>query len=297
METIIFKSPVIIGCYVEDVLSSKLAHLPTGAGVYLITESRLGMKYVGSSINVRSRAQQHLHPNSETFRKSVFLDANPRYMTIELLEDCAGMEIKPLREREKYWINKLDTTYPKGLNTGSPAKGANYCMKKVYTANKSEEKMKPCYQLMRFSERMDFYIETLNNTPVNKNWFSAPRLLDGVKNQRAKYSHLSHAQFLKPQTSYSDNQTYWHPVPMDRQAAKEIIYIPPNKKRSARDIERFCVVKMDSGVVGVFERRGYKVITDNGKTAHKVTADTELEVLQNPYQMALSYLNEYKIKK
>lgn len=61
-------------------------------------------------------------------------------------------------------------------------------------------------------------------------------------------------------------------------------------KQLAKHIDRLSIVKMDNGTIGVFERKGLLVISNWGKTGHKVTADTELEVIKNPCHLAKDYL-------
>ena len=66
-------------------------------------------------------------------------------------------------------------------------------------------------------------------------------------------------------------------------------------RQRAKYIDRYSIVKMDDGTVGVFERKGLLVISNWGKTGHKVSADTEMEVIKNPCHLASDYLEQYLI--
>lgn len=77
-------------------------------GIYCITNTKNGMRYVGQSRNIEKRFKQHLTDDKKMntklgkdiliFDKSVF--------ALTILEEC---EISLLDEREKYWIAKLGT--------------------------------------------------------------------------------------------------------------------------------------------------------------------------------------------
>lgn len=197
MQFLDFPFPVLIGCYSLDIWKA-IQLLPDHAGVYLITETRLNKQYIGSSIKVRSRALGHMHPNSSTFKKLLFLESNPKYFKFELLEDCNGIDIKGLRQRESHWINEKDTAYPNGLNVNSPQKGAKFYSSTLYYDMIKGVNTNPCYQLLKFSERMDYYIEMVRKTPVNKQWFISDSLLNGMKSKRAAFKNLTHAEIDRP---------------------------------------------------------------------------------------------------
>jgi hypothetical protein len=170
MELIDFKSPVIVGCYLEDVFSH-LSHLPDHEGVYLLTDTVSGLRYVGSSVNVRRRTANYFHPTGLSYKQYNFRDINPRNLSIEMIEDCKGMDLKDLRGRELHWITQLNTFYPNGLNINTPQKGGSSASVRGYLSEKRNGKdFPPCYQLLRFSERMDYFIELLHNTPMNPKW-------------------------------------------------------------------------------------------------------------------------------
>jgi hypothetical protein len=61
----------------------------------------------------------------------------------------------------------------------------------------------------------------------------------------------------------------------------------------AKYIERFSVVKMDNGTIGVFERKLLEVIYINDNGEHvgiKVRASDMIEILKYPAQLAFDYL-------
>lgn len=83
-------------------------------GIYCITNTKNGMRYVGQSRNIEKRFKQHLTDDKKmntklgrdilAFDKSVF--------ALTVLEEC---EVNLLDEREKYWIAKLGT-FPNEYN-------------------------------------------------------------------------------------------------------------------------------------------------------------------------------------
>ena len=87
--------------------------------IYLIGCTKCQMKYVGFTkvqLNRRfAEHRSHIRCGSESY---VMLHHFTKHhgigdMTIKILEIC---ELDKLREREKFWINELNTSFPYGLN-------------------------------------------------------------------------------------------------------------------------------------------------------------------------------------
>lgn len=86
------------------------------SGIYKITNLKNGKVYVGQSKNIYSRRKQHFtelfhgkHPN-KAMQKDFKTDW--RYFRWDSIERCP---LDKLNEREKYWIDKLNTI-EKGYN-------------------------------------------------------------------------------------------------------------------------------------------------------------------------------------
>lgn len=82
-------------------------------GVYLITNTITGAKYVGQSVNIERRMMEHRTPNSSLKSKSKrFADDIIRYgiesFTFEVLEECP---VDRLLETEKKWIKAIKPDY------------------------------------------------------------------------------------------------------------------------------------------------------------------------------------------
>lgn len=90
--------------------------LPT-SGIYRITNTIKNKVYVGQSKNVYERRAEHFvalrrgrHPNKEMQRDWNENNRGFRFDVIELTT------VDKLNEREKYWIDKLNTMEPHGYN-------------------------------------------------------------------------------------------------------------------------------------------------------------------------------------
>lgn len=89
-------------------------------GIYIITNKINGKQYIGQSTNIQKRWYDHrtksMHPRKlDEFRSLLYIDIRKygfENFEIEILEECEKEELK---EREIYWINKLNT-YEDGYN-------------------------------------------------------------------------------------------------------------------------------------------------------------------------------------
>lgn len=87
------------------------------AGIYKITNNITGKVYVGQSQNVYEREIEHFsalrrgkHPNKQMQHD---WNINHRGFRFDVIE---FVPLKDLNEREKYWIDKLNTMEPHGYN-------------------------------------------------------------------------------------------------------------------------------------------------------------------------------------
>lgn len=75
-------------------------------GIYKITEKSSGKSYIGQSIDIGKRIEQHQQNNSSGWHEKFY--NNPNTFDIQILEQCLPTE---LDSRESYYIEKFDTYY------------------------------------------------------------------------------------------------------------------------------------------------------------------------------------------
>ncbi len=95
-------------------------------GIYKITKKDNGKSYIGQSVNVQARLNQHQwkHDNSSPIDNAISANGQEAYI-FEVLEEC---NIEDLEEREKYWITYYNTYKGFGYNCnegGSQFHGEN----------------------------------------------------------------------------------------------------------------------------------------------------------------------------
>lgn len=104
----------------------KLVNIPDSSGVYMLTQISTGMKYVGSTNDLKTRAGNYLN-KIKGKRSAILHDISEDDLTIELLEDCKYLNNQQRLQLELEWIIKIDSIYPKGFNKKCPVTG-----KKLY---------------------------------------------------------------------------------------------------------------------------------------------------------------------
>lgn len=89
-------------------------------GIYKITNTANGKIYVGQTIDLARRKQQHFaelrsgrHENKGL--QADFTAAKGRGFRFDIIEYCS---LNELNEREDYWIKTLNTQHPNGYNRG-----------------------------------------------------------------------------------------------------------------------------------------------------------------------------------
>lgn len=89
------------------------------SGIYKITNLKNGKVYVGQSKNIFKRREQHFialrrgrHENKEM---QADYKTDYRYFRWDVIEFC---DVWLLNDREKYWIDHLQTYSPNGYNVG-----------------------------------------------------------------------------------------------------------------------------------------------------------------------------------
>lgn len=83
-------------------------------GIYKFTNKINGMSYIGQSVDIERRYKQHKRINTDN---TIFHNAIREYgfdaFDFEIIELCAK---DSLDEKEKFYIKKCNTIYPKGYN-------------------------------------------------------------------------------------------------------------------------------------------------------------------------------------
>lgn len=89
------------------------------SGIYFIEFSKTGIKYVGSSVNIKVRLRKHFfmlnkgsHPNPKL--QAYFNKYGKKYFKSGIIEVVC--DSSALLEREQFWIDTLGAVVPKGFN-------------------------------------------------------------------------------------------------------------------------------------------------------------------------------------
>jgi len=93
-------------------------YLKNIVGIYKVTNNLSGLCYVGQSVRICTRWQEHTSSKKSLLGAAIHSDGIENF-TFEVLEECKKED---LNEREKFWIGHSNCLYPQGYNktNGTP---------------------------------------------------------------------------------------------------------------------------------------------------------------------------------
>lgn len=222
-------------------------------GIYKITNKTNGRAYVGQSIHIEQRWQEHISQNKNSLIHLAIKKYGVKNFTFEVLEECQPEE---LDIKEQYWI-KYYNTYEEGYNLTMGGKsGFKYDVEAVYqefckTQNLSQTaKNIGCHEstvrniirtyginLSNLQENK--IIEQIDPTTLQviKRYASIQEAADAVKVHRSAITMAING------THKSSAGYYW------REMGSNKIFTPAkitNKK------QRICQMTMDGKVVAIY---------------------------------------------
>lgn len=82
-------------------------------GIYKITNQINGKMYIGQSVHIERRWQEHCRPSTASVISKAIKKYGVQNFTFDIIEEC---EEKDLNKRESYWINEYQSLIPNGYN-------------------------------------------------------------------------------------------------------------------------------------------------------------------------------------
>lgn len=187
-------------------------------GIYKITNKLNEQSYIGLSMNIESRWEQHIKyafkECEDSYHKNRLYNAIRKYgvdnFSFEVIEEC---EKEKLQEREKYWINFYDT-FNKGYNLtlGGDVSGYNVQEENhpnvkltkndvidIRTRYANHERRMDVYELYKDKISLSGFVKVWQGgtwkttmyevyTPENKEFHKRNSAMVGDKNGRSKLS-------------------------------------------------------------------------------------------------------------
>lgn len=146
------------------------------SGVYIITNLKKDSRnqYIGIANNILRRWNEHKdkakHPKRKDDQEKVLYKAMRKYgienFSIEVLEEIDKNDIEKMKEREIYWIGKLNTYY-KGYNE---TKGGDYIGEKQ--KHYGEDHPNHIFTLKEVEQCRDWYKEGRTRKEIYDKYFS-----------------------------------------------------------------------------------------------------------------------------
>ena len=134
-------------------------------GIYLITNIQNGMRYVGQSRHIEKRFIQHMVDDKKLNTKlgKDIQEYGAKNFTLTILEEC---DLKELDNKERFWINKLNT-YPNEYNM-TPGGRDQVCDLNKLRAIPSKEVVKFWQLGFSISEIQKHFKKSCTNTIKNQ---------------------------------------------------------------------------------------------------------------------------------
>lgn len=82
-------------------------------GIYKITNLINGFSYIGQSVHIERRWQEHLRPSANSLIAKAIKVYGKENFNFEIIEECSQEE---LNYKERYWIQYYNTVTPNGYN-------------------------------------------------------------------------------------------------------------------------------------------------------------------------------------
>lgn len=222
-------------------------------GVYLIEHDNTSLKYVGSTkTTFKCRWKNHIKAIRRNTANKVLLNIYNKYgidgFKFSILEIINSNDVSYIRQRERYWIEKLDT-YKKGANCTLNTESALYDSNLKHHKYTEEEKL----ELRKNSpNKKTVYLYDENGVLINTfcSTVECDRFL-GLEKRRTNWA-INHFQSLKKKYYPSYELKEWCP-----KKEKEKI-----KKESA---QKAAITRKNNGYNVCIESQKNKIRMNNPK--------------------------------
>lgn len=218
-------------------------------GIYLIRNNINNKVYIGQSVDIKRRAQEHIRsaqPNkysakSQRDRNTPIHRAMQKYgieyFTITILEECSKEE---LNNKEQYWIKMFNATdkqigynLTKGGQNNFALKGEQHSQAKLTQVQVNE-----IYELLKNSDlsfpeiSKKYHISTSSICMINtgKTWYDQNQKYpiritnSGLKGSKNHQSHFTEEEVMEIRKLYSQGITYKNlPIRLRNKASESAI--------------------------------------------------------------------------
>ena len=136
-------------------------------GIYKIENLINGKLYIGQSIHIERRWQEHCRPSTKSVISSAIKKYGKENFTFQVLEECSQEE---LDEKEIFYIEKFDSIVPNGYNVKDYVEGyvTDYSIYDKETFfNIAEDIKENKITLQEISEKYDLCKRTISLPPAH----------------------------------------------------------------------------------------------------------------------------------
>lgn len=187
--------------------------MPKISGIYLITNTRNNLKYVGQSKDIYKRIREHFSPSSKDALIDSSINLEPQNFIWEILEECLSEDLNYYEQYYIWYFNSLNFGYNRDFGGSSVNKhlgenhhGTYYTNEEMLNIRKEYVKTSIEELYKKYKKNQSFYtfknqvLHSFSNLPIykkkEKKWYYPSDWDRQIAEEKTSYSGFSEQEIM-----------------------------------------------------------------------------------------------------